>query len=229
MNKTNLISVNNIHRTYKKAHMETKALQGISLEIAKGDFIMITGRNGSGKSTLLHQLGLLDVPDSGEIYLNGEEVTKMSESKRAQLRLRTLGYIFQEYALMDELTALENVMLPAFPFYKEGVCRKRAEDFLTKVDLADKWNHLPSELSGGEQQKVAIARALVNDPMIIFADEPTANLDSIAAHDVLTVFQKLNKHENHTILMVTHEPEEIKYANRVIHLSDGKVITGDLV
>ncbi len=142
---------------------------------------MITGRNGSGKSTLMHQLGLLDRPDSGQIYLNGDEVTTLPEKRRSELRLRSLGYIFQEFALISELTAAENVMLPAMMIEKTSSSRKRAVELLNMVDLEGREDHLPTQLSGGEQQKVAIARALINNPVVVFADEPTANLDSVAA------------------------------------------------
>ena len=219
-----IISVHTISKTYRSGDIETKALREVSLEVAKGEFIIITGRNGSGKSTLLHQLGLLDMPDSGDIIINKKNVTKLSERERSELRLRYLGYIFQEYALMSELTAIENVMVPALPFKKTSVCRKHAGELLAQVDLESKWDHLPSQLSGGEQQKVAIARALINDPVVIYADEPTANLDSIAAADVMRVFKKINQDGNRTILMVTHEAEETVYANRVIRLADGRII-----
>jgi len=173
--------------------IQVKALRGVSLTIAYGDFLVITGRNGSGKSTLLHQLGLLDHPNAGEIFFDGQEVTRMPEKRRTELRLRNIGYIFQEFALIPELTALENVMLPAMMIGATGSGRKRAEELLAQVDLESNLDHLPSQLSGGEQQKVAIARALINDPMIIIADEPTANLDSVAAADVISVFQSLNR------------------------------------
>lgn len=221
---TSTILVENIVKTYRLGEVKVEALNDVSLTINEGDFFIITGRNGSGKSTLLHQLGLLDRPDSGEIRLHGQEVTTMPEKARSNLRLRYLGYIFQEYALMAELTALENVMLPAMMIESPRVCKKRARELLAKVGLEKKMNNLPRQLSGGEQQKVAIARALVNDPTVIFADEPTANLDSVAAKDVLSIFKKLNEHDNHTIVMITHEQEETPYGNKVIRLSDGKIV-----
>lgn len=221
---TSTILVENIVKTYRLGEVKVEALNDVSLTINEGDFFIITGRNGSGKSTLLHQLGLLDRPDSGEICLHGQEVTTMPEKARSNLRLRYLGYIFQEYALMAELTALENVMLPAMMIESPRVCKKRARELLAKVGLEKKMNNLPRQLSGGEQQKVAIARALVNDPTVIFADEPTANLDSVAAKDVLSIFKNLNEHDNHTIVMITHEREETPYGNKVIRLSDGKIV-----
>ncbi len=222
--KSALITVKNISKIYDLGEIKVRALQDISLTINEGDFLIITGRNGSGKSTLLHQLGLLDRPNQGEIFLNNEEVTSMPEKSRANLRLCHLGYIFQEYALIAELTALENVMLPARMITSPKISRPRALELLRKVGLDKKTNNLPRQLSGGEQQKVAIARALINDPSVIFADEPTANLDTKAAKDVLEIFKQLNEQERHTIVMITHEEEETKYANRLITLSDGKIV-----
>ena len=204
--------------------LEVPAIKGISLTIQEGDFVIVTGRNGSGKSTLLHQLGLLDRPDSGKIYLEGQEVTGMREKDRSMLRLRLLGYIFQEFALLAELTALENVMLPAMMLEKTSDCRRRAKELLETVELEGQLDHRPSQLSGGEQQKVAIARALMNDPSVIFADEPTANLDLISAREVLDVFTMLNHEKNHTIVMVTHEQDETTYGNRLVTLSEGRIV-----
>ncbi|MFA5052218.1 MAG: ABC transporter ATP-binding protein [Patescibacteria group bacterium] len=217
-----LISVENITKTYHLGEVKVPALNGVSLQIERGEFVIITGRNGSGKSTLLRQLGLLDRPDTGTIRLQDEEVTSMNEKQRAALRLRKLGYIFQEYALIAELSAVENVMLPAMLLEPISICRPRAIELLHKVGLKNKMNNLPRQLSGGEQQKVAIARALINHPTVLFADEPTANLDSIAARDVLEVFQRLNQHEQATIVMITHEEEETAYGHRIITLADGK-------
>ena len=216
--------VADISRTYRMGELEVPAIKGISLTVQEGDFVIVTGRNGSGKSTLLHQLGLLDRPDSGKIYLEGQEVTGMREKDRSMLRLRSLGYIFQEFALLAELTALENVMLPAMMLDKTSDCRRRAKELLETVELEGQLDHRPSQLSGGEQQKVAIARALMNDPSVIFADEPTANLDLISAREVLDVFTMLNHEKNHTIVMVTHEQDETTYGNRLVTLSEGRIV-----
>jgi len=224
MDKRIIISVQDITKTYDLGEVKVKALKGVSLDINRGDFLCITGRNGSGKSTFLHQLGLLDLPSSGKIYLNDQEVTNMSEKKRSNLRLTYLGYIFQEYALVPELTALENVMLPSMMQNSIGISREKAKELLSKVGLEGKENHLPNQCSGGEQQKIAIARALVNDPDILFADEPTASLDSSVSRDILSIFKKLNKEDGHTVIMITHEEEETKYANRIIELRDGKIV-----
>lgn len=224
-NSSTIISVQDIAKTYHLGDsIKVKALRGVSLDINRGDFLCITGRNGSGKSTLLHQLGLLDLPSSGEIYLNGQEAASMSERERSNLRLTYLGYIFQEYALVPELTALENVMLPAMMQNNIKISRDKAEELLVKVGLDGKSNQLPRQCSGGEQQKIAIARALVNDPQILFADEPTASLDSVVSKEILSIFKKLNKEDGHTVIMITHEEEETKYANRIIELRDGRII-----
>jgi putative ABC transport system ATP-binding protein len=218
-----LVVVENIFKTYSLGETKVHALNGVSLYIYEGDFFIITGRNGSGKSTLLHQLGLLDFPDSGRIYLRGKEVTALSEKERTRLRLNYLGYVFQEYALIAELTALENVMLPAMMLESPRACRQRALGLLARVGLERQMDHLPTQLSGGEQQKVAIARALINNPTVLFADEPTANLDSVSAGEVLAIFQELNRDHQHTIAMITHEQEETVYASRLIKLVDGRL------
>jgi putative ABC transport system ATP-binding protein len=219
-----VIVVEDLERTYHLGEVEVRAIKGVSLKIRRADFLVVTGRNGSGKSTLLHQMGLLDRPTGGRLCLNGRDVTEMREKERNRLRLRDLGYIFQEFALIAELTALENVMLPAMMLERTSRCRERARELLTAVELKGQADHLPSQLSGGEQQKVAIARALMNDPEVIFADEPTANLDLVSAHEVLDIFYMLNRMAEHTIVMVTHEVEETVYGNRLITLSDGKII-----
>lgn len=218
-----IISTHNISKTYHLGEVAVLALKNVSLDIQTGDFIIITGRNGAGKSTLMHNLAVLDRPDSGEIFVEGQEVTKQTKNQRTELRLHKLGYIFQEYALIAELSALENVMIPAMMLGSRSTCRQRAEELLAMVGLQKHDRHLPSQLSGGEQQKVAIARALINNPMIIFADEPTANLDTTAAKEVLGIFQRLNREQHRTVIMVSHEPEETIYANRLIKMSDGIV------
>ncbi|HEY5527233.1 MAG TPA: ABC transporter ATP-binding protein [Candidatus Anoxymicrobiaceae bacterium] len=221
---TNIISVKDMVKTYHLGEVEVPALRGVSLEIRDCDFLVITGRNGSGKSTLLHQLGLLDRPDSGEILLAGEDITKVPEKRRTALRLRYLGYIFQEFALADELTALENVMLPSMMIHSISISRTRALELLELVGLKGLEKHQPNQLSGGEQQKVAIARSMVNDPVVLFADEPTANLDSVAAAEIMDVFKRLNKEHGRTVVMITHEEEEANLGNRMIKLADGEIV-----
>ncbi len=218
-----MIKIQNLKRTYA-GKVPTMALKGISFEVKNGEFIAIMGRSGSGKSTLLHQLGLIDVPTGGKIYLDNADVTVLSEEERTRYRLEYLGYVFQEYALIIEFTALENVYLPAMAFGKnKEEYTKRALELLTLVGLGERADHYPNELSGGEQQRVAIARALINNPKILFADEPTANLDTISSKVVLELFRKLNKELKQTIVMVTHEPEDKKYVHRIIWLHDGLI------
>lgn len=218
-----VIQAKNLHKIYLTAGVETHALKGIDLDIQQGEFVIITGRNGSGKSTLMHQLALLDIPSKGQIFIHGKEVTHMPEKQRMNLRLTQLGYIFQEYALIAELTAQENIMLPSMMIGTKKQARKKAINLLNKVGLNNKHNRLPTQLSGGEQQKVAIARSLINEPRIIFADEPTANLDTIASKEVMEIFKTLSQKDKITIVMVSHEPEELVYASRHVILSDGEL------
>jgi putative ABC transport system ATP-binding protein len=219
----NAIEVNNLVRTYE-GKVPTYALKGVTFSIKGGEFVAIMGRSGSGKSTLLHQLSLLDTPTSGVMLLDGVNVLILQESEKSAFRLEHLGYIFQEYALIVELSALENVYLPAMALGKSAAQYKaKAKELLSLVGLGERLDHYPHELSGGEQQRVAIARALVNDPKILFADEPTANLDTASASTVLELFTKLNRELNQTIVMVTHEPDDKQYVERVIWLEDGLI------
>jgi len=181
------------------------------------------GRSGSGKSTLLHILGLLDVPTSGGILVDQKNVLKLNEGEKARFRLEKLGYVFQEYSLLPEMTILENVYVPAVCLGSENGYRKRASELLEIVGLGERLKHYPNEVSGGEQQRASIARALINRPKILFADEPTASLDMASAKVVLELFKKLNREMGQTIVMVTHEPEDEKHVNRVIWLRDGLV------
>jgi putative ABC transport system ATP-binding protein len=226
----NILEVNNLEKIYSMGSVTVRALDGISLSIADGEMVCVMGKSGSGKSTLLRQLGLLDKPTSGEIYIDNKMVTHMSERIRADLRLRFLGYVFQEYALLGELTAHENVYLPGLMLGKRGVnFKKRATELLTIVGLKERINHLPKELSGGEQQRVAIARALINNPKIVFADEPCANLDTISSKTVMEILVKLNNEIKITIVFVSHDPDDKKYARKVVVLSDGKIVDGNVL
>jgi len=218
-----MIKVRNIRKVYGQGPNATHALKGINMEVKPGEFVAVMGRSGSGKSTLLHILGLLDTPTSGEVYIEDTDVLKLSEGERARFRLEELGYVFQEYSLLGEMTLLENVYLPALCLAQAKDYRKQAVEMLTIVGLGERLTHYPNEASGGEQQRAAIARALINKPKILFADEPTASLDAASARVVLELFRRLNKDLKQTIVMVTHEPEDEKYVDRVIWLKDGLV------
>jgi putative ABC transport system ATP-binding protein len=218
-----MIKVNNLHRIYGKGQNSTHALKGVNLQVESGEFIAIMGRSGSGKSTLLHILGLLDAPTSGEIFIDEKNILSLSSEDQSHFRLAELGYVFQEFSLISEMTLLENVYIPAVCLNRENHFQQRARGILESVGLGERVTHYPNELSGGEQQRAAIARALINKPKILFADEPTASLDGVSAKIVLDLFKKLNRETGQTIVMVTHEPEDKKYVDRVIWLKDGQI------
>jgi putative ABC transport system ATP-binding protein len=200
-------------------------LKGINLEIKKGDFVAILGPSGSGKSTLMNQVGILDTPSKGEVYLNGKAISKLEESDLAQIRGRTIGFVFQQFNLIPTLTALENVTLPTiFQDMPEEKRIARGTELLTNVGLGDRLHHKPTELSGGQQQRVAISRALVNDPDIILADEPTGNLDSESGRQVMNMLHDLNKKEGKTIILVTHDIHLVKEAQKIIMIKDGVIV-----
>jgi len=218
------VAVSHLARTYQMGRVEVRALDDVSLEIGQSAMVCIMGRSGSGKSTLLRQLGLIDTPTAGLVWLRGREVTALPERRRSDLRLRSLGYVFQEYALLPELTAVENVYLPAMMAgQRSRRCRVRALEVLGMVELGHRAHHRPRELSGGEQQRVAIARALINKPDIIFADEPTANLDTASAGTVMRTLRTLNESLGVTVVFVSHDPDDARYATQLIHLADGKI------
>jgi putative ABC transport system ATP-binding protein len=220
-----MLEVKNLSKIYGLGEVQVRALDEISLTIAAGDMVCIMGKSGSGKSTLLRQLGLLDRPSTGEIVLDGEDVTKLSDTARGMLRLQHLGYVFQEYALLAELTAHENVYLPGMMLGEQGIdFRERAKELLDLVGLGKRIRHYPKELSGGEQQRVAIARALINSPRIIFADEPCANLDTISSKKVMETLVSLNREMKVTVIFVSHDPDDKKYARGLLVLSDGKMV-----
>ena len=216
-----MIKVKDLHKIYGRGSSATHALKGINLEVLTGEFIAIMGRSGSGKSTLLHIMGLLDSPTSGEFLIEGRDMLKLTETEKTGFRLEKLGYVFQEYSLLSEMTILENVYVPAVCLGKQNNHKKRAIELLEIVGLKERMKHYPGQVSGGEQQRAAIARALINRPKILFADEPTASLDVTSSRIVLELFQKLNIELGQTIVMVTHEPDDEKYVNRVVWLKDG--------
>lgn len=220
-----MIEVRNLEKIYGNAEVQTYALKGITFTIKEGEFVAIMGPSGSGKSTLLHQLGLLDNPTSGDYFIDTIDVLKLSDYQKSLFRLQQLGYVFQEFALLGELTVLENV---ALPLYMEGIpklkAQARAVAILTQLGLQDKLHVFPMHISGGQQQRVAIARALVSEPKIVFADEPCANLDTENSMQILDLFRKLNKKLKQTIVMVTHEESHLDYVSRLIQLKDGLIV-----
>ncbi len=223
-----MIQIKNLSKIFKNGDVEIKALNDVSFLVPDGQFLMVTGRSGSGKSTLLYQMGLLDHPTHGSILVDDIEVTNLQSEDRTSIRLNILGYIFQDYAILPALTALENVMVPLLMLgLEEGQAKEKAMKALTKVGLGDRAGNLPSQLSGGQQQRVAIARAIAHEPRIIFADEPTANLDSETSDQILKVFLELNK-EGQTIIMVTHEPEYAALGHRVLIMADGVIVSDKL-
>ncbi len=219
-----MITAKNIVKTFKNGSVETQVLKDVSLTIHDGEFVAIMGKSGAGKSTFMYQLGLLDHPTTGEVKIDNIVVTDLSQDDRTRFRLDNLGYIFQDYALVPELTAIENVMVPLLMQGKTtDEAAEIAHESLAKIGLSHRENNLPSQMSGGEQQRVSIARAVAHNPKILFADEPTANLDNISSEAVMEVFKNLHK-QGQTIIMVTHEPEYTTYCDRVIYLSDGKIV-----
>jgi len=223
-----LIELNNIKKEFVTGEIVTKVLHGISFTIEKGEFVSIMGPSGSGKSTLMHIVGLLDKPTSGDYLLEERNVTTLNDNELALLRNEKIGFVFQSFNLLSRTTLLENVMLPLTYSKLKVDHEKRAREVLEQVGLSHRLNHMPNQISGGEKQRVAIARALVNKPSVIFADEPTGNLDSKSGIQVMEILQKLNK-EGNTIILVTHETFTAEHAKRIIHLRDGLLESDELV
>lgn len=220
-----LLHLQDVWKTYFMGEQPLHVLKNINLEIYQGDFTAILGPSGSGKSTLMNLVGILDVPTKGSIYLDGHDISKLSESELAKIRGKKLGFIFQQFNLIPTLTALENVILPTiFQNMPETARLEKAKKMLAKVGLADRMHHKPTELSGGQQQRVAIARALMNNPEIILADEPTGNLDSVSGRQVMEMLLNLHSQEHKTIILVTHDTNLVQHVERTISLRDGEIV-----
>ena len=219
----NVIEVNNITKHYLLGTQTVEALRGVSFRIKQGEFLAIMGPSGSGKSTLMNIIGCLDSPTNGTYHLNNKEVSTLEGDELAGIRNKEIGFVFQNFHLLARNSALDNVMLPLkYAGFKKEDQLKKAKDTLSKVGLESRMSHQPSELSGGQQQRVAIARALVNNPSILFADEPTGNLDSQTGHDVMQLFHDLHQ-QGQTIILITHESEIASEAERVIYIKDGLI------
>ncbi len=227
-NSNVILELKNITKTYATGTNCFTALDNINLKIKQGEFVSITGPSGSGKSTLMHIIGLLDNPTSGEVLLNGKDISQLKEHQLAQIRNINLGFVFQQFNLLAKTSALENILLPLL--YSDVPKKERRQmglNMLAKVGLEDKAINTPTQLSGGQQQRVAIARALINNPQIILADEPTGNLDSKSGADIMNFFHQLNEKEGRTIVFVTHDMELAKQANHTIIIKDGKIAEGE--
>ena len=223
MNK--VIHLEDVWKTYSMGEVKVHALRAVSLDIRQGEFVAIMGPSGSGKSTMVNMVGCLDIPTKGKIYLDGKDISSLSESDLAMVRGKKIGFIFQQFNLIPALSALENVALPMiFQAVPRETRLSRAKELLTLVDLGDRMNHKPAELSGGQQQRVAIARSLANDPDVILADEPTGNLDTKTGDTVIEFLKQLNKKEKKTVVMVTHDPHLARIAQRITHIKDGQIV-----
>ena len=224
-----MIRTNKLYKVYQTEEVETTALNEVDIEIKEGEFVSIMGPSGCGKSTLLNILGLIDNPNGGEYFFLGEEVSKYSERQRSKLRKNNIGFIFQSFNLIDELTVFENVELPLI-YTKVGAKDRKArvEEVLEKMNMMHRRNHFPQQLSGGQQQRVAVARAIINNPKLILADEPTGNLDSANGNDVMKTLVHLNN-EGATIIMVTHSQYCAEFGTRIIRMLDGQVVTENML
>jgi ABC-type lipoprotein export system ATPase subunit len=224
-----LIELKNVEKTYDLGEIKVPVLKGVSLRISRGEHVALMGVSGSGKSTLMNILGCLDRVTSGEYWLDGGNVSQLSSDERAGVRNSKIGFVFQNFNLLARTSAVENVMMP-LTYAHEGIsdrqARDRAMELLNRVGLGDRFHHYPSQLSGGQQRRVAIARALINNPPLLFADEPTGNLDSRTSVEVLEMFEKLNRDQGITIILVTHDPNVANHARRRIRIHDGRIESG---
>lgn len=221
-----IIEAKDIVKTFRMGETEITALKGVSLSVEKGEFVAITGFSGSGKSTLMHVLGCLDIPTSGSYIIDGVDASKATRDELAKIRNQKIGFVFQKFFLLPDLTALDNVALPClYAGENESSAREKAKKLLKLVELEHRMNHFPYQLSGGQQQRVAIARALVNEPAMIMADEPTGNLDRATGENILQVFKDFNEKHNVTIVIVTHEQSIAARTKRIVELVDGKIVS----
>jgi len=225
-----IIKLENVWKIYQLGKVELAALKGINLVIQPGSFVAIMGPSGSGKSTLLNIIGCLDTPTEGKVFLKGQDISLLSENQLAQIRGKTIGFIFQEFNLLPNLSALENVTLPMiFQGLSEDERKERGKGILIKVDLKDRIHHQPAELSGGERQRVAIARAFANNPEMVIADEPTGNLDSTTGKKIMEILTDFHKKEGKTIVVVTHDPHIAEYSKEIVNIKDGQIISNHLM
>lgn len=223
-----IIRVENVRKIYRMGDNEVRALDGVSLTVEEGEFLIVMGPSGSGKSTLLHVMGCLDKPDDGEIYIDSTPVSKLNDNQLARIRNKMIGFVFQQFNLLPRLTALENVELPMmYAGVPRQLRRNRAKELLELVGLGDRMHHKPTQLSGGQMQRVAIARALANKPAVLLADEPTGNLDSKSGEEILKIFSDLNS-EGQTIIVVTHDPDVAKRGDRIVRMRDGKIVSEEV-
>ncbi|MCK4240222.1 MAG: ABC transporter ATP-binding protein [Candidatus Atribacteria bacterium] len=224
-----MLELKKITRIYKMGKVEVKALRGISFQVRMGEFIAIIGPSGSGKSTLMHIIGCLDHPTEGSFIMEGEDVSKVNDNRLAEIRNKRVGFVFQQYNLLSRTNILHNVEVPLiYARVKAKVRKKLARQVLEDLGLGDRLNHRPNEISGGEMQRVTIARALVNNPLIILADEPTGNLDTKTGEEIMKIFDRLHQ-QGHTIIMVTHEAEVARHARRIIYLRDGLIEKDEMI
>jgi putative ABC transport system ATP-binding protein len=222
-----VISVKNLVKRYVVGEIEVKALRGVNLDVERGEFLAVTGPSGSGKSTFMHIAGCLDKPTSGQYFLDGQDVSRMSKDQLAAVRNKKIGFVFQGFNLLSRTSALDNVELPLLyggSTLKTAVRHKKAAEMLSLVGLGNRADHHPNQLSGGQQQRVAIARALINDPAILLADEPTGNLDTRTSIEVMDIFQTLNRERGITVLLITHEMDIAEYGTRIVTFRDGQVV-----
>lgn len=226
--KKALIEIDNLEKTYVLGELETQVLRSVNLKIEEGEFVSIMGPSGSGKSTLMHILGLLDRPSSGHYYFSGKDITKISDDELAALRNAEIGFVFQAFNLLTRTTVLDNVKLPLIYSKNKKRMDEKAKDVLESVGLSHRLNYYTNQISGGEKQRVAIARALVNKPSVIFADEPTGNLDSKSGTQVMSILQELNN-QGVTIILVTHENFTAEHAKRIVRIKDGEIVSDEIV